>query len=47
MPLTETGKKIQRNLRKAYGPIKGDKVFYALENKRKRLTKGKGKGKKR
>lgn len=47
MPLTEAGKKTKRAMRKQYGKKKGDSVFYALENKRKGLTKGKGRGKKR
>jgi hypothetical protein len=33
MPLTEKGKKIRRNMRKKYGKEKGDKVFYAFQNK--------------
>lgn len=47
MPLTKTGKKVKRAMRKTYGPKKGDQVFYALENKRKGLAKGKARGKKR
>jgi len=33
MPLTETGKKIRAHMREFYGPEKGDRVFYATENK--------------
>jgi hypothetical protein len=33
MPLTEKGKKIRRNMRREYGDKKGDKVFYASQNK--------------
>lgn len=47
MPLTEAGKKAKRAMKKHYGAKKGERVFYALENKRKGLTKGKGRGKKK
>jgi hypothetical protein len=33
MPLNKKGKKIKRAMRKKYGPEKGDRVFYASENK--------------
>ena len=33
MPLTTKGKKIKREMRAEYGKEKGDKVFYASENK--------------
>jgi hypothetical protein len=33
MPLTKTGKKIREHMREFYGPEKGDRVFYATENK--------------
>jgi len=35
VPLTEKGKKIKRNMKKNYGPKKGEQVFYASINKRK------------
>lgn len=41
MPLTKTGKKVKRKMERHYGKIKGKRVFYALENKRKGLGKGK------
>ncbi len=47
MPLTKAGKKAKRAMRKQYGKKKGDQVFYALENKRKGLRKGRSPGKKR
>jgi len=33
MPLTKKGTKILRNMRKEYGPKKGESVFYASRNK--------------
>jgi hypothetical protein len=33
MPLTEKGKKIKSAMKKQYGEKKGEKVFYASENK--------------
>lgn len=33
MPLTKKGKKIKANMEKTYGKQKGDRVFYASENK--------------
>lgn len=33
MPLTEKGKKILANMKKEYGEKKGEKVFYASQNK--------------
>ena len=33
MPLTKKGKKIKRAMRQQYGKDKGDRVFYAAENK--------------
>ena len=33
MPLTDKGKKIKRAMKEKYGPKKGEKVFYASENK--------------
>ena len=38
MPLTKKGKKIKKAMEKTYGKKKGDRVFYATENK------GKAKG---
>lgn len=32
MPLTEKGKEIQSNMKKEYGPEKGESVFYASRN---------------
>jgi len=36
MPLTRRGKKMKKAMRKTYGVKKGDQVFYATENKRKK-----------
>ena len=33
MPLTKKGKKIKKAMKKTYGKKKGEKVFYASENK--------------
>ena len=33
MPLTKKGKKIKRAMTKHYGKKKGERVFYASENK--------------
>lgn len=33
MPLTEKGEKIERAMKKQYGPEKGEQVFYASKNK--------------
>lgn len=33
MPLTRKGKKIMRAMKREYGADKGEKVFYASENK--------------
>lgn len=33
MPLTTKGKKIKKAMQKEYGKKKGEKVFYATENK--------------
>jgi hypothetical protein len=38
MPLTSKGKKIKAIVEKTYGRKKGEKIFYAMENKGK--TKG-------
>lgn len=39
MPLSNSGKKIKLNFEKEYGKKKGDKIFYAWENKNKSLTR--------
>lgn len=33
MPLTKKGRKIKRAMKKTYGKKKGEKVFYASQNK--------------
>mgnify|MGYP001609524164 CR=1 FL=1 len=33
MPLTDKGKNIKKAMKKEYGEEKGEKVFYASENK--------------
>jgi hypothetical protein len=33
MPLTEKGKKVKSAMQKQYGKDKGERVFYATENK--------------
>ncbi len=33
MPLNSKGRKIKANMEREYGPQKGDRVFYASENK--------------
>ena len=33
MPLTKKGKKIKRNMKAEYWPEKGERVFYASQNK--------------
>jgi hypothetical protein len=44
MPLTKSGKKVIKNLEKEYGKKKGDSVFYAMINgKRKGSQKWEGK----
>jgi hypothetical protein len=35
MPLTKTGKKIEKNMKKEYGEKKGESVFYATMHERK------------
>lgn len=44
MPLTKKGKKIKSAMAKEYGKEKGEKIFYATENKGKikGVTKKKG-----
>ena len=32
MPLTSKGKKIKKQMKKTYGPKRGESVFYAMEN---------------
>ncbi len=39
MPLTKKGKKIKSAMVKSYGKKKGEQVFYAYENKHKKLKK--------
>jgi hypothetical protein len=39
MPLTKKGKKIKSAMVKTYGKKKGEQVFYAYENKHKKLKK--------
>jgi len=39
VPLTKTGKKVKRKMRKHYGKKKGEQVFYASINKKKRGTR--------
>lgn len=46
MPLTKKGMKIKRAMMKTYGKEKGEKVFYATENKGKGIKKN-GKTKKK
>lgn len=45
MPLNKKGKKIKAEMQKEYGKKKGEKVFYASENKGtiRGVTKGKKK----
>jgi hypothetical protein len=43
VPLTKKGIKVLKEMRKEYGPKKGEQVFYATENKGK--VKGIKKGK--
>lgn len=45
MPLTKKGKKIKREMEKEYGKERGERVFYASQNKG--TIKGTHKGKKR
>jgi hypothetical protein len=45
MPLTKKGKKIKTEMVKEYGPKKGEKIFYASENKG--TIKGVHKGRKK
>ncbi|HKE13851.1 MAG TPA: hypothetical protein VKB80_03225 [Kofleriaceae bacterium] len=33
MPLTDKGKKILASMKKQYGPDRGERVFYASQNK--------------
>jgi len=35
MPLSKSGKKVLRNMKREYGPKKGESVFYASINKKK------------
>lgn len=43
MPLTRRGKKLKKELEKEYGKGKGERVFYAMENKRRGLRRRHGK----
>jgi len=36
MPLTKSGRKVKRKMRKQYGEKKGEEVFYASINKKKK-----------
>ncbi len=38
MPLTQTGKKVRRAMQEFYGEEKGDRVFFASENKLRSLN---------
>lgn len=38
MPLTRSGKRVQKKMRKTYGKKKGDEVFYASINDKKKGT---------
>jgi hypothetical protein len=40
MPLTETGKKVLKDMKKQYGKEKGERVFYASINAKKPGTSG-------
>ena len=44
MPLTTKGKKVKKAMEKTYGAKKGEKVFYATENKGKIKGLAKKKG---
>ena len=48
MPLTPKGRKIKAAMKKEYGPEKGERVFFASQNKGtiKGTHKGKGRRKK-
>lgn len=41
MPLTKKGVKTKKAFEKEYGKKKGDQIFYAYENKHKKLKKKK------
>lgn len=48
MPLTKSGKKVMKNMKKEYGEKKGESVFYASINKGTlKKSKMEGKGKKK
>lgn len=36
MPLSKSGKKVMKNMKKEYGSKKGEEVFYASVNKKKK-----------
>jgi hypothetical protein len=46
MPLTKSGKKVMKSMKKTYGTKKGKSVFYASMNKKKKGSK-KWEGKKK
>lgn len=46
MPLTSSGKKVLRNMKKEYGGKKGENVFYASMNKG-RLKRSKMEGRRK
>ena len=39
MPLSKTGKRVMHSMKKEYGPKKGEQVFYASNNSRKKKGK--------
>lgn len=39
MPLTRRGRKLKRKLEAEYGKDKGERVFYAMENKQRGLRR--------
>jgi len=39
MPLTKKGKKLKKIFESEYGTRRGDKIFYAFENKNKGIKK--------
>jgi hypothetical protein len=36
VPLTKEGKKVKKSMSKTYGKAKGEKIFYATMNKKKK-----------
>lgn len=47
MPLTKKGRKIKKAMQEEYGAEKGERVFYAYENKHKKAGVKKGGRKKK